>query len=101
MPTLLYGLIIVTAINSVTEKIVLKQGSIPVGCVLPASAALSGGGGFLPRGCLAGGVCMGLVYPEGVYQGRGGGGVCQIDACEKIIFSELLLRAVKIQILSL
>ena len=44
---------------------ILQQECITVGCVSPASVAISGGGGCLPRR----GVCLGGVCPEGVCLG--------------------------------
>ena len=93
----------------------IKQKCIPVGCVPPASVAVSGEGGLSARGCLPGGgsahgvsalggclpwgvpvrggVCPGGVCPGGVCPR---GGVChtrpptcgQTDACENITLLE-------------
>ena len=96
-------------INNVCRRTTFSRECIPVGCVPPASVAVSGVGvhseGVCPgEGCVQGEGCVGGCLPRGVYIPI----TCwdthllplwrewMTDRCKNITFPQLRLRAVKI-----
>ena len=70
--------------NRYLSEVFYLQECIPLGCILPPSAAISG---------LVGVVCMGYVGAYATHYG-------QTDACENITFPHLRLRAVMVHLSS-
>ena len=82
----------VTSINNEIGSLIVQnnqtQECIPVGCIPPASVAVSGGWGCLPGdvspgGVCPGGVCLGGCLPHPTPRG-------QTDACENITLPQTL-----------